>query len=107
MKYTFSRIPLILMLAFFSSCAGKLIKEDAEKILRKRYSAGYDNNEAGGSHTIISSLQVDSIQQSGDTAIVFYRVSGSVENGSKYPVSLDEGEQEARFKKGVFQWKEE
>ncbi len=106
MKHPSPLILFIGVIIFFSSCAGKLLKQDAERILRKSYSAGYDPDEAGGSHTIISSLQVDSIRQSGDTALVFYRLSGSVENGSKYPVSLDEREQEARFKKGVFEWKE-
>ena len=106
MKYTCSQIVFIYTVAFFSSCAGKLVKQDAEKILRKAYTAGYDPDEAGGSHTIINSLQVDSIHQSGDTALVFYRLSGSVENGSKYPMNLDEAEQEAQFKKGMFEWKE-
>ena len=107
MKSCFTIILIISTGAFFSSCAGKLDKQDAEKMIRKEYAGEYDPDEAGGSHTIINSLQVDSIHQSGDTALVFYRVSGSVENGSKYPETLEAGEQQVRFKKGMFEWKEE
>jgi hypothetical protein len=88
------------------SCGGPLTKETAAGILRKAYTGNNNPDEAGGSRVIVNSITIDSIHQSGDTALAFYQVSGSVENGSKYPKDLNDGEQQDQFKRSLFGWKE-
>jgi len=88
------------------SCGGPLTKEKAASLLRKAYTDNNNPDEAGGSRVILTGIAIDSIHQQGDTALVFYQVSGSVENGSKYPKDLNNGEQEDQFKRGIFGWKE-
>lgn len=105
-KIAFTLIVLLFTAIIFSSCTGPLTKEKAESLLRKAYTGNNDRNTDGGSHTELSSLEIDSIHQQGDTARVFYRISGRVDNGSKYPKELPAGEQEDQFKKGITGWKE-
>jgi hypothetical protein len=106
MKQNIKIVVLFCTAIIFISCAGQLTKEKAARILRKSYTGNYNPDEAGGSHTVIDAITIDSIHQAGDTALVFYQISGRVENGSKYLKNLKEGELEEHFKRGIFGWKE-
>ncbi|MBA2250837.1 MAG: hypothetical protein H0W12_11675 [Chitinophagaceae bacterium] len=105
MKIFFPLMILVYFSMLFLSCKNQLTKKKAEELLLKSY-AQYDPDEMGGSHSVVTNLIIDSIHEQGDTARVFYRVNGSIENGSKFPKEIDNTEQEDHFKQGIFGWKE-
>jgi hypothetical protein len=103
-KNGISTILVILMPILLISCNGKLTKSNAEQILIKSYKINDNLPADGGIITTINYLIADSIHQDSDTARVFFRVNGSIENGSKYSKSLDGGEKEAFFKRRITGW---
>ena len=106
-KYILFANPVLLVSLLLISCRGQLTNEKAERILIKAYKNNDHPEADGGRRTTISSLVIDSINQREDTALVFYRVNGIIENGSKYPKIFGGGEEEAHFKWIITGWKSE
>ena len=100
-------LSVVCTLMLLISCGRQLTKQAAEVLLRKVYTKDNDPDEMGGTQVDLKSIQVDSIRQQGDTALVFYKVSGSASNGSAYQTQLDDGEQQDNFERNFWgSWKE-
>ena len=97
-------IPMLLLLV---SCGGQLTKENAEALLRKAYTKDNNPDEMGGTQTNLKGIQIDSIHQQGDTALVFYKAWGNASNGSAYQTELNDAGQQDNFVRSFWgTWKE-
>ncbi len=100
-------LSVVCTLMTLASCSRQLTKQTAEALLRKIYTKGNNPDEMGGTQVDLKSIQIDSIHQQGDTALVFYKVSGSASNGSAYQTHLSDGEQQDNFERNFWgSWKE-
>ncbi len=90
-----------------ASCKGQLSKVKAEKVLIEAYKKNDHPEADGGRRTTINNLTIDSILQQADTAMVFYRVNGFIENGSQYPKKFGGSEEVAHFKWSITGWQSE
>ena len=106
-KYILYGNQALLVSLLFISCKEQLSKEKAEKILIKAYIKNDHPEADGGRQTTINYISIDSILQHADTAMIYYRINGQIENGSQYPKKFGGCEEVAHFKWSLTGWQSE